>query len=75
MRSPETKADSVEWSTANWNRQRAELAAAAEKRFWKLVPADNPAQFEVHDQLGRRIYGPDFFTGLRGFFKWQPPQA
>lgn len=69
-------ADSVEWSTKNWNRQRDELAAAAEKRFWKLVPAqDNAAQFEVHDQLGRRIYGPDFFAGLRGFFESQLPQA
>ena len=70
-----TKSDTPSWQTLNWNRQRDELQAQAEKRFWKLVPAANGGQFEIHDQLGRVICGADFFPGLRGFFAGLPPQA
>lgn len=73
--SEEPKIGTVEWNTRNWIRQRDELQALAEKRFWKLVPDENGSWFEVQDQLGRTLYGPAHFPALRGFFAGQLPQA
>ncbi|NCY21754.1 hypothetical protein EBX31_07340 [bacterium] len=70
-----TKSDSANWQACNWERQVKELQAQAEKRFWVLVPVENGARFEVQDQLGCILHGPDFFPGLRGFFEKQPAQA
>lgn len=63
------------FAAQEWERQLNELQAQASKRFWSLVPVGNGNQFEVHDQLGRVLYGPNSFMGLRGFFKNLPLQA